>query len=163
MTYSLIFTINGVAETMDVPKGVPSQDKVISMAHSFNTELDDYGEMCAIIAEDKDLSDTFKALLLDRTNQVNPILILLTGCWESKLAEKPVADLMKALHKLEIWLNKILSQLRQHKQDASWMYEMTEKMSLSEAHFSTTMSYYQMYWHHGVKPLGTTNPYLVTM
>ena len=68
MTYSLIFTINGVAETMDVPKGVPSQDKVISMAHSFNTELDDYGEMCAIIAEDKDLSDSFKALLLDRTN-----------------------------------------------------------------------------------------------
>ena len=53
---------------MDVPKGVPSQDKVISMAHSFNTELDDYGEMCAIIAEDKDLSDSFKALLLDRTN-----------------------------------------------------------------------------------------------
>ena len=94
---------------------------------------------------------------------MNPVLILLTGCWESKLAKEPVADLMQALHKLEIWLNKILSQLRQHKQDASWMYEMTEKMSLSEAHFSTTMSYYQMYWHHGVKPLGTTNPYLVTM
>ena len=53
---------------------------------------------------------------------------------------------VQPLHTLEIWLNKILSQLRQHKQDASWMYEMTENMSYFEARFSTKMSYYQMYW-----------------
>lgn len=150
---------------------VPHADTVISEARALARDLIEYCSLCSIMKENDDFSQALKDLLADAERMAKPVADALTKCIHKKLSKESVADLNASsrngnngkMHNLEIWLDKIKSQLIQNKEEGGFLHEATVNLKKEETLFYVKLSNYQGYWHHGVKPLGTTNPYLVTM
>lgn len=158
---------------MDVPANVPTADTVISEAHAFVRDLTEYKTLCAIMAEN-DESPRLQALLMSTAARVNPVLELVARCIKTNLDKESYEklnaqrsmdwnseDSRSPMHNLEIWLDAIVSQLRQDKEEDGYLYETTVKLRQYENYFYTHLSEYCGYWHYGSKPLG--NPFLVSI
>lgn len=158
---------------MDVPANVPSADTVISEAHSFMQDLTEYKALCEIMAENNK-SPRLKTLLMNTEIKVDPVKHLVEMCIKTNLDKESYEklnaqrsmdssseDSRSPMHNLEIWLDAIVSQLRQDKEEGGYLYETTVELRQYENYFYTHLSEYCGYWHYGSKPLG--NPFLVSI
>ena len=97
-----------------------------------------------------------------------PVVIALQQCINDDMSQESVQNLNPSsnneskgkLHVLEIWLERIVSELRQNKEEDSYLHAQTSQLQRYEQSFHLKLSEYQGYWYRQ-QPLGTKNPYLI--
>ena len=90
-----------------------------------------------------------------------PVVIALQQCINDDMSQESVQNLNPSsnneskgkLHVLEIWLERIVSELRQNKEEDSYLHAQTTQLQRNEQSFHLKLSEYQGYWYCQ-QPLG---------
>lgn len=151
-------------------ENVPHIDTLLSEAAALATDLTAHKHLCEQwLAHNPKWKQGLKDKLSIAASMTMPVVTALKQCIHEKFSEQSVANLNASskkesygkMHALEVWLEQIISELRQNNEEGSNLYVKTQDLQRTESMFYLKLSNYQGYWYHGTKPLGTKNPYLV--
>ena len=145
------------------------RNTLVSEANALAKDLTAYTELCLRVLPN---NTQWKSGLKDKLSAVEkivmPVVTALQQCINDDMSQTSVQNLNPSsndqskgkMHVLEIWLDQIVSELQQNKEEGGYLYKTTTELKRYETAFVNKLSEYQGYWYRQ-QPLGTKNPFLI--